>query len=310
MTTNTWVGWVPALLQNLEQNQYYQIYQSNQWNTLQNATVSTLICPSRNPTGTPAPLSYIVNCGAPDVKFSDLPTSGTIPSMDFQENGVFFDVFTPQWAKLNGRPNIPPRITTDISWINKHDGNAQTLMLSESIDALDWIYLPGNPPSVPAPTPPGLLKPNVSAIDGESWWQGCTWDLPIGSSPPTYPFKSDNTVGTVYPSTGLNNKLILNRNAGTTDNYSAGNSTAASAGLPTAELTLARPSSNHSGGFVVTMTDAHTQFLSQEIDYRVFYLLMTPDSRNTKIPGKLGASANITAVPFSNLSISPDDLSK
>ena len=47
----------------------------------------------------------------------------------------------------------------------------------------------------------------------------------------------------------------------------------------------ARPSSNHPGGFVVTMCDGHARFLSQDIEYRVYVLLMTPDGGNAKDPG-------------------------
>jgi prepilin-type N-terminal cleavage/methylation domain-containing protein/prepilin-type processing-associated H-X9-DG protein len=40
---------------------------------------------------------------------------------------------------------------------------------------------------------------------------------------------------------------------------------------------LARPRSNHSGGFVVTFCDGHTEFISQEIGYDVYKLIMTPN---------------------------------
>ena len=39
----------------------------------------------------------------------------------------------------------------------------------------------------------------------------------------------------------------------------------------------ARPRSNHSGGFVTTFCDEHVKFLSQEIDYTVYQLIMTPN---------------------------------
>jgi len=38
----------------------------------------------------------------------------------------------------------------------------------------------------------------------------------------------------------------------------------------------ARPSSFHGGGVVATFCDGHTQFLSEDMDYEVFTLLMTP----------------------------------
>jgi len=39
------------------------------------------------------------------------------------------------------------------------------------------------------------------------------------------------------------------------------------------------PSSNHPGGVIVTFCDQHTHFLSNQVHYRVFQHLMTPDSR-------------------------------
>ena len=50
------VGWVPNILTLIEQNNLYQLYQANTWNTLVAAgsstatRISTLVCPSRNPT--------------------------------------------------------------------------------------------------------------------------------------------------------------------------------------------------------------------------------------------------------------------
>ena len=46
----------------------------------------------------------------------------------------------------------------------------------------------------------------------------------------------------------------------------------------------ARPRSNHSGGFVATFCDGHTAFLSQEIGYNVYKLIMTPDGSNATHP--------------------------
>jgi prepilin-type N-terminal cleavage/methylation domain-containing protein/prepilin-type processing-associated H-X9-DG protein len=43
-----------------------------------------------------------------------------------------------------------------------------------------------------------------------------------------------------------------------------------------ATIDHARPSSRHSGGFVTTFCDGHTRFLSQEIGWDVYTLIMTP----------------------------------
>ena len=50
-------------------------------------------------------------------------------------------------------------------------------------------------------------------------------------------------------------------------------------------IKTARPSSFHPGGVIATFCDGHTQFVSEDIDYLVYQLLMTPDGANAKIAG-------------------------
>ncbi len=45
----------------------------------------------------------------------------------------------------------------------------------------------------------------------------------------------------------------------------------------------ARPSSAHGDGVGVVFADGHTQFINENIDYAVYALLMTPDSKNSHI---------------------------
>src|SRR5262249_60572695 len=72
-----------------------------------------------------AMLSYAVNCGARDVA----PTT-TIPA-DWRANGMFLDYW--DWR---GNPNSHvATVKMDSSFIMKGDGLANTLMLSENLDA-------------------------------------------------------------------------------------------------------------------------------------------------------------------------------
>jgi prepilin-type N-terminal cleavage/methylation domain-containing protein/prepilin-type processing-associated H-X9-DG protein len=50
---------------------------------------------------------------------------------------------------------------------------------------------------------------------------------------------------------------------------------------------LARPSSLHSGGVVVSFCDGHQQFVREDIGYHVYQHLMTPDSRAANVSGTL-----------------------
>ena len=217
------------MLPYLEQNQFYQSFTTllpnvtnptgnGLTNSTQTLNVSVLVCPSQSPSGTPAPLTYVVNCGRAD---STAPVANT--PTDWQENGVFFDQFTPVIT-----PSIP-RVTTDLSYISKHDGTPQTIMFSENLDALDWTstLVPSNPPAAPFL----VLAPNFQA-----WWQGLIW----------FP--------TLTPNVRLNKIATTGRAAivasATPDEF-------------------ARPSSNHPGGFLVTYCDGHSSFMGEDTEYRV-----------------------------------------
>ena len=56
------------------------------------------------------------------------------------------------------------------------------------------------------------------------------------------------------------------------------------------DIRYARPSSHHSGGVVVSFCDGHQQFVSEDIDYRVYQHLMTPDSKAAGVAGELKES--------------------
>lgn len=249
------VGWVPPILQLIEQNNLYDIFQKNGWNALTGLAtpptkVSTLVCPSRNPTFGPAPLSYVVNAG-----MSDRNPPNSMPpgqALDFKENGVFFDAFTPKVLITN--PRIP-ETTIDLAYFSKHDGTGKTLMLSENIDALDWINLPGVAPPTLAPSPTGD-RPPLFPVNSSTWWQGMIWFI---QNPPPANFGTSGA----FPS-----GMLLNKQTGG----------------PIDDFNNARPSSTHPGGFIVTMCGGNSQFLSDDIEYRVYCLLMAPADSPSAIP--------------------------
>jgi prepilin-type processing-associated H-X9-DG protein len=57
----------------------------------------------------------------------------------------------------------------------------------------------------------------------------------------------------------------------------------ASGSAPTA--VLARPSSNHPGGAVVTYCDGHVSFIADSINYQIYALLMTSNGGQSRAPG-------------------------
>ncbi len=274
------VGWVPNMLPYIEQNNLYQLYQANTWYTLVATAnlatrINTLVCPSRNPTQGPAPLSYVVNAG-----FTDWPSANTGAATDYKNNGVFFDEYTPKVFNMAGNRAIIE--TIDQAYMSTHDGTSKTLMLSENLDALDWIGLPlnavvGAPPQQqagsPLPAPAAFLPPQLAATGistlapadyGMSWWQGFIWTLEV-YAPYTSPPPSTNygMAGAILPGPRLNKNIEA---------------------TPTSDLQNGRPSSTHPGGFLVTMCDGHSQFMSEDIEYRIYCLLMAPDSAGAKYP--------------------------
>jgi prepilin-type N-terminal cleavage/methylation domain-containing protein len=282
------VGWVPNILPSIEQNNLYQLYQANTWNTLVAAgsstatRVATLVCPSRNPTQGPAPLSYVLNAG-----FTDFRNAAAGTSTDFKTNGVFFDEYTPKVFNMTS-PSKAIIETIDLAYLSSHDGSSKTLMLSENLDALDWIALPPvgagpttppqQQPASPLPSPTAFLPPQLGATGistlnnpneyGMSWWQGFIWMIDT-----VLPTPSNFGMAGVYP-TGqrLNKNIEL---------------------APTSDRDNGRPSSAHSGGFLVTMCDGHSQFMSDDIDYRVYCLLMAPDSAGAKYPNGTPTPATV-----------------
>lgn len=164
----------------------------------------------------------------------------------------------PTYAPAAIKPKSTPPI--DLAFVSTHDGTKSTILLSENLDARDWIQLP------PPPASPLLSAPLQPDSTGRSFWNAITWEQPRSSDVPNW-----GTEG--VPPTGI----ILNKPA-------------ASSALT--DYQNGRPYSNHSGGFFVTYCDGRVEFMSEQIEYRVYCLLMSPDSSNAKYTrnGALGSS--------------------
>lgn len=85
-----------------------------------------------------------------------------------------------------------------------------------------------------------------------------------------------------------------------------------STGSSTINIGYARPASMHASGFNAAMCDGSATFLSQDIQYRVWCLIMTPRGNNANNPGSgTGGSANLTTVyptAWLNTSTTPNTL--
>jgi hypothetical protein len=160
-----------------------------------------------------------------------------------------------------------------LDFLTRNDGSAKTLMLSENIDALDWISLPaaGVPSAPPLKVAPDEFRPpqlrdlatlnQIGPAGRYSWWQGFTWFVPQG------PSASYGTIGNAPTD------QVFNKNSGVS---------------PGDDFQNGRPSSNHPGGFLVSFCDSSARLVNDDIEYRVYCLLMTPHGANAKYPNIAG----------------------
>lgn len=281
-TPDTSVGWIPTILPNIEQNALYQVFQMNTWATTNSVRIANLVCPSRNPTQGPAPLSYVVNMGMSD----RAAAAGGLPQ-DYEANAVFFDNYTPT-VYNNGPPPASPKAqlpAMQLDFLTRNDGSSKTLMLSENLDALDWIALPSAapitaPPLNAAPTefrPPQLRDLStlnqIGTTGRYAWWQGFIWEIPQGAMP-------------AYGTAGqIPTDQVLNKNTGTS---------------PGTDFQNGRPSSNHPGGFLVSFCDSSARMINDDIEYRVYCLLMTPHGANAKYTNLPGNPAVVYPMNWGN----------
>jgi hypothetical protein len=200
-------------------------------------------------------MNYAVNCGLMDVAPSSSLTA-PYPAYDGQANGVFFNQWQPtSWTTTQA-------ITTQtLSYIAKWDGASNTLLMSENMDAEEWIgeFAPNNT----ATGPTGSLTATEYEI-GLCWF----WDA-------TDQIGLTGTGAAAMPIIGLNQ----------------------SGGFATSSTTrqyYARPSGKHPGGFVVAMCDGQAKFLSQDIQYSVYARLMSPRGAMATVAGGL-PTATITS---------------
>ena len=192
------LSWVAVLLPYMGRDDLWRQYRTGFKPLVE---IEQVQCPSDSPPERVA-LSYVANCGRDD-------STGDSPAA-----GVFF----------NHNAGVPVANRVRVSSSELPDGAQQTLMLSENIQASQWVPLDiGGSPVEPLEIHVGMVWADGPGSCGLI--NLCT------------------DVGSVAPS-----------------------------------IEYARPSSNHSGGVVVTYCDGHQDFLADDIEYGVYQNLMAPDS--------------------------------
>ncbi|HVX13605.1 MAG TPA: DUF1559 domain-containing protein [Pirellulales bacterium] len=296
------VSWVVPLLPFLERSDLYLNWRngsfllSNPMGPSPNPNIdpttagylTLLVCPSNPPIQTlPPPCAYVVNAGQMDITASFGSTSGggmggmgSTPavSADYRQNGVFFDCFQDSTQSMmvdipmSQTCNMGPQVNMTMDFLTANDGSSMTLMMSENLDA--GSYCDPNAQGLADSSMGGgggmggmggsgnLPFAVLEALQGFVWWGDVDAN---GNTTPPY----------------ASGSVVYGRINSPSDSMGNNN--------PNFPYTNARPSSQHPGGVSMLFCDAHGRFVSQDIDYRVYCLLMSSCGRQVMPPGMMSA---------------------
>ena len=155
----TWpLSWAAVLLPNMGRDDAWanwKLYMNGQppANTnLWTGNLPQMVCPSTDVLS--AGLNYVVNCGSSDPKVTNVTFNGLqgnspnvgqnlLGSVNEFYAGVFLDYYNPALQATGTNTTSMPRVTTS----NIKDGAAMTLMLSENLQAGNWMGGLGNTPN-------------------------------------------------------------------------------------------------------------------------------------------------------------------
>lgn len=280
------VSWVVPILPYMERTDVYNIWRSYaNWTVAGGSAnvppaiyIEALNCPSTPPTSKKGntPCVYVANSGMLD------QLSTTSYPADWQANGVFFNQLNLGATSDSGAAivsqdnkttiasqvaNIGPQVTMSQDYITVHDGSSLTLMLSENNNA-PLASLASGAVTATAPQSPG-----------SGFWG------PGGGAPMAGSFYGAGTEPqncfVWWPDQSPQAAMKINAPVAIT---STGTVT------ETNPAYYMHPASNHPTGAMVAFCDAHTRFISQDIDYSVFCLLMTPYGQYCNTPAYVPAS--------------------
>jgi prepilin-type N-terminal cleavage/methylation domain-containing protein len=218
-------------------------------------SIAALNCPS-NVSETPdAPtLAYVGNAGW---AFSDAGTYGRDTLNDKTEhaaNGIFFDNNKNKnlsGGSLDGREGHPK---IQMSLAQVIDGTTKTLMLSENIHTLSWVYQPTS-------TTNGYVQNDSSSILDTKHLFGFVWKN--------------------HP--GVNDRINGDKNY---DQPSPGPPADMAAYANTVYETYGYPSSNHPSGVNVAFCGGTIRFMADSIDPVIYGQIMTSNSRKSTLVNK------------------------
>ncbi len=292
--------YILPLLQYMERNDIYNNYsqmvttllagtspsaaQSNAFGQSQ-VYIAGLICPSNPPlsqSGTP--LAYIINAGQIDTSGYPVPMaaqsstlygtgsaySPTIQIAAAVGSGIAFD--QTYSASSSGASYVTTQSTSQLpvlkvtqDQINSQDGTSYTLLLSENtLQGSSWSMWASQ----------GAGQPAIYNSSYAGWAVGNKALYPLFFT--TFMWANNTTAGSSTPPTDTTGGSSPTSTTFLRINGDK-NSTTAN------DIIHARPASNHPGICVFTFCDGHIRTLSEDIDYRVYKQLMTPNGGNTGV---------------------------
>jgi prepilin-type N-terminal cleavage/methylation domain-containing protein len=275
-------GWIPMILAEVGDQPNYDRWTDATIDNpiLERPYMALFVCPSRgSQNDTIADNSYVANSGfwVGDVQNSpwtfpppwDNPTNFYPNTQTYTwwygmrpANGVFLD----RWTHPSNRVRMS----------DFYDGPANTLLISENLQARPWDYTTqfqlnlNNPLPPPLPPDPNAAPLGQQPVDqlgrlGNTFMWLYTLESTL--SPPN---QNPNPVPNFYIDSNIGyEEAKIN---GFKDIYYAD------------RPSLCRPSSNHRGVVIVSFADKRVMPLSQEIDYHVYQALMTPNGRRSDMP--------------------------
>jgi prepilin-type N-terminal cleavage/methylation domain-containing protein/prepilin-type processing-associated H-X9-DG protein len=295
------VTWMVPVFPYIERNDLFQIWRKGAavpyfpaggpytTQPFQQVYMDLANCPSNPTANTQATsaTSYVVNCGMLD------SVSGVGPPQwpaDWRANGVFFNRYqNPQQSAAStppagvGPPNGPPfwpSVVTDGQGNALANPGPLVTMTQDFISSRDGTSLTL------------MLSENLWNLG--STQTGNFWAEPsaAGNS------GTEMANGFIWwPDASQDRMMLLNSQL-----------------APGATLTAAqfpwviRPSSWHPGGVEVAFCDGHVTFLSQDVQYSIYCLLMTPDGANCNTPAYTAAALDDqagTGTPAGNAAYFP-----
>jgi prepilin-type N-terminal cleavage/methylation domain-containing protein/prepilin-type processing-associated H-X9-DG protein len=250
-------AWTIAMLPYVGRNDVY-----DQWPTMWTEILTA------GPSGSQAPYIELFVCPS-DAEATTMQTSLPIsfavnagrPDFVSGSNPIDFQengIFHHNYyEQTNSRK--PTRVS--LSFLSKHDGTSNTILLAEKLSA-DMAQ--NN-------TFASWVLPGGGGVDGTELTDAIVWMRT--QAVPEFPISqwlemlASNAVAIQESSPSANVKVKM------------------------------RPSSNHPGGFNTVFADGSAKFISDQVSYRVYTLLMTPYGKKTKEPGTGVPTANGPGAP-------------